>query len=71
MNSNQLPEGDFKWGGCGENIEFGMKKSKDYLDFIHKKRSDMKTLVNLHNNMAGRLVSNFNLFLKLYISEFA
>lgn len=59
MNPNQLSENDFKWGGCGENIEFGMKKSKDFLDIIYKKRSDMKTLVKLHNYVAGRLVSSF------------
>lgn len=59
LNSNQMSETDFKWAGCGENIEFGMKKSKDFLDIIYKKRSDMKTLVKLHNYVAGRLVSNF------------
>ncbi|CAH1176104.1 unnamed protein product [Phaedon cochleariae] len=51
----QLPEGDWEWDGCGENIEFGIKKSKDFLDTRYKKRSDMKTLVKLHNYVAGRL----------------
>ncbi|XP_018577106.1 protein Wnt-6, partial [Anoplophora glabripennis] len=50
-----LPEGEWEWDGCGENIEFGIKKSKDFLDTRYKKRSDMKTLVKLHNYVAGRL----------------
>lgn len=61
-NSNQMTESDFKWAGCGENIDFGMKKSKDFLDIIYKKRSDMKTLVKLHNYVAGRLVSILEYF---------
>lgn len=63
-NPNQLPESDFKWGGCGENIEFGIKKSKVFLESIYK-RSDMTTLVKLHNYMAGRLVSVHTLFSSL------
>lgn len=52
-----LPEGDWEWGGCGDNIHFGFRKSKDFLDSKYRRRSDMKTLINLHNNNAGRLVS--------------
>ncbi|XP_060517202.1 protein Wnt-6 [Cylas formicarius] len=48
------PEQDWEWDGCVENIEFGIKKSKDFLDTRYKKRSDMKTLVKLHNYVAGR-----------------
>uniref|UniRef100_A0AAR5QFX3 Protein Wnt n=2 Tax=Dendroctonus ponderosae TaxID=77166 RepID=A0AAR5QFX3_DENPD len=50
-----VPENEFAWQGCGENIEYGIKKSKDFLDTRYKKRSDMKTLVKLHNYVAGRL----------------
>lgn len=49
--------GDWEWGGCGDNVAFGYKKSKAFMDFPYRKRSDMKTLVRLHNNDAGRLVS--------------
>lgn len=52
-----LPEGDWEWGGCGDNIHFGFRKSKDFLDSKYRRRSDIKTLVKLHNNNAGRLVS--------------
>lgn len=52
-----FPDGDWEWGGCGDNVNFGFKKSKEFLDAIYKRRSDIKTLVKLHNNDAGRLVS--------------
>jgi len=51
-------EGDWEWGGCGDNVNFGFKKSRDFMDAPYRKRSDIKTLVKLHNNDAGRLVSN-------------
>lgn len=51
------PEGDWEWGGCGDNINFGLRKSKEFMDTRYKKRSDIKTLVKLHNYAAGRLVS--------------
>lgn len=54
--------GDWEWEGCGgENIDFGIKKSKDYLDTRYKRRSDMKTLVKLHNYAAGRLAIKNNM----------
>lgn len=49
---------DFQWGGCSDNVHFGYKKSRDFFDALHRKRSDIKTLVKSHNNDAGRLVSN-------------
>lgn len=54
-----MPDGDWEWGGCGDNVNFGFKKSKEFLDSRYKRRSDIKTLVKLHNNDAGRLVSEF------------
>lgn len=55
-----LPDGDWEWGGCGDNVHFGLRKSKEFLDSIrYKRRSDIKTLVKLHNNNAGRLVSEY------------
>lgn len=53
-----LPEGNWQWGGCGDNVMFGFRKSKEFLDSRYRRRSDIRTLVKLHNNNAGRLVSD-------------
>ncbi|KAF7274885.1 hypothetical protein GWI33_012451 [Rhynchophorus ferrugineus] len=51
-----VAENDFKWDGCAENIDFGIKRSKDFLEGRQKKRrSDMSTLVKFQNYKAGRL----------------
>nr|KAF7425094.1 hypothetical protein H0235_007532 [Vespula pensylvanica] len=57
VKKNLLTEGEWEWGGCGDNVNFGFRKSKDFMDAPYRKRSDIKTLVKLHNNAAGRLVS--------------
>ena len=55
--SKHLPtEGDWEWGGCGDNVNFGFKKSREFMDAPFRKRSDIKTLLKRHNNDAGRLV---------------
>lgn len=56
-NKNVPIDGDWEWGGCGDNVNFGYKKSREFMDAPYRKRSDIKTLVKLHNNDAGRLVS--------------
>lgn len=53
-------DGEWEWGGCGDNVNFGYRKSKDFMDARYRKRSDIKTLVKIHNNDAGRLVSKHN-----------
>lgn len=53
-----LPDGDWTWGGCGDNVMFGFRKSKDFLDARYQRLSDIRTLVKLHNNNAGRMVSD-------------
>lgn len=54
-----VPDGDWQWGGCGDsdNVMFGFRKSKDFLDARYQRLNDIRTLVKLHNNNAGRLVS--------------
>ncbi|XP_066253957.1 protein Wnt-6 [Euwallacea similis] len=58
---SNVPENEWAWAGCGENIEYGIKRSKDFLDTRYKKKSDMKTLVKLHNYVAGRLAIKNNM----------
>lgn len=53
---------NWEWSGCDDNVNFGNRKSKDFLDARFRRRSDIKTLVKIHNNDAGRLVSCFYLY---------
>ncbi|CRK93527.1 CLUMA_CG007060, isoform A [Clunio marinus] len=46
---------NWEWSGCDDNVNFGNRKSKDFLDARLRRRSDIKTLVKIHNNNAGRL----------------
>ncbi|XP_063411834.1 protein Wnt-6-like [Mytilus trossulus] len=49
-------DGEWEWGGCGDNVEYGYKKSKEFMDARKKKRrGDLTTRIQLHNNDAGRL----------------
>lgn len=51
------PKGDWKWRGCDDNVNFGMRKSREFLDARYKRRGDIKSALKLHNHNAGRLVS--------------
>ncbi|XP_015263358.1 PREDICTED: protein Wnt-6 [Gekko japonicus] len=43
-------------GGCGDDVDFGDEKSRQFMDARRKRgKSDIRTLVDLHNNEAGRL----------------
>ncbi|XP_076030907.1 protein Wnt-6-like [Oratosquilla oratoria] len=63
------PEGEWRWGGCSDNVEYGYKISKAFLDsrYLKRRRKDIKTLVMLHNSEAGRLaVSDAELICKCH-----
>ena len=67
LQSNEialLPDLEFEggvehhWGGCADNVQYGYKKSRRIMDRRYRKsHKDIRTLVMLHNNEAGRLVS--------------
>lgn len=61
-SSSSSPTGEgvkWEWGGCGDDVEFGYEKSKQFMDAKRRRgKSDIRTLVDLHNNEAGRLVRN-------------
>nr|CAD7428480.1 unnamed protein product [Timema monikensis] len=59
------PNGNFKWGGCGDNVRWGAHFSKQFTDSVERggrnRDRDEKgrfrsrlSAVNLHNNRAGR-----------------
>lgn len=49
---------DWEWGGCSDNIGFGFKFSRDFVDTGERGRN-LREKMNLHNNEAGRAVSVF------------
>ena len=53
------PPGQFKWGGCGDDVRFGVIFSKWFTDAaINKKKMTKNALMNMHNNAVGRKVYN-------------
>ncbi|KAH9389286.1 Protein Wnt-5b [Tyrophagus putrescentiae] len=54
---------EWTWGGCGDNIDYGYRFSKSFIDVREKEagakvgkssRENARKLMNLHNNEAGR-----------------
>lgn len=60
LKNIKFPEGEWEWGGCSDNVNFGFRHSRVFLDSRYRRRSDLRTMVKLHNNRAGRLVSRIN-----------
>ncbi|KAI8775893.1 protein Wnt-1 [Biomphalaria glabrata] len=54
-------DGEWEWGGCGDNVEYGYRKSREFMDARKRKqRGDFTAMIQLHNNEAGRLaVKNY------------
>ncbi|XP_054282469.1 protein wingless [Macrosteles quadrilineatus] len=44
---------DWEWGGCSDNIGFGYKFSREFVDTGERGRT-LREKMNLHNNEAGR-----------------
>lgn len=55
---------DWEWGGCSDNIGFGFKFSREFVDTGERGRT-LREKMNLHNNEAGRVVS----FIKLSLQQ--
>ena len=53
--------GDWEWGGCSDNAQFGHKFARDFIDAAERGR-DLRCMMNLHNNEAGRVVSDLIMF---------
>ncbi|XP_014677720.1 PREDICTED: protein Wnt-16-like [Priapulus caudatus] len=52
------PVEGWKWGGCSDNVNYGLDFSRKFVDapdkIKHKKLRDVRNLMNLQNNEAGR-----------------
>lgn len=56
---------DWLWGGCGDNVEYGYRFAKEFVDarereknFVKGSEEQGRALMNLQNNEAGRRVSH-------------
>lgn len=47
----------WRWGGCSADIEHGLRFSRQFVDARETDR-DARSLMNLHNNRAGRKVGS-------------
>ncbi|XP_023228816.1 protein Wnt-1-like [Centruroides sculpturatus] len=45
---------DWEWGGCNDNVDFGYKFARAFVDAAERGR-DLRYIMNLHNNEAGRM----------------
>lgn len=62
--------GEFDWGGCSDNINYGIKFAKAFIDAKERTVRDARALTNLHNNRCGRTVSAHSFWDKRCIHEF-
>ncbi|KAL8566506.1 hypothetical protein ACOMHN_012324 [Nucella lapillus] len=53
-------DGTFEWGGCSDNIRYGARFSKDFVD-ANELRFNANGLMNLWNNGAGRKITKDSL----------
>lgn len=59
---------DWEWGGCSDNIGFGFKFSREFVDTGERGRN-LREKMNLHNNEAGRAVSIYFFSLSLSLRQ--
>lgn len=59
--------GEFDWGGCSDNINYGIKFAKAFIDAKERTVRDARALMNLHNNRCGRTVSVRLLLTEVYL----
>uniref|UniRef100_A0AAY5ES83 Protein Wnt n=1 Tax=Electrophorus electricus TaxID=8005 RepID=A0AAY5ES83_ELEEL len=51
----------WEWGGCGDDVDFGHDVSRHFMDSRRRKgKRDIRTLIDLHNQEAGRKGVNYN-----------
>lgn len=48
----------WRWGGCGDNVEFGLKFTQRFLRKANRRGRDHRENVNKHNSRLGIKVSS-------------
>ncbi|ESO06489.1 hypothetical protein HELRODRAFT_184933 [Helobdella robusta] len=51
-----VSKSDWEWNGCSANVNYGIKFCENFLDAREKYSDNSQSLMNLHNNRAGRKV---------------
>ena len=66
---------DWLWGGCGDNVHYGYRFAREFVDAREREknyprgsREHARTLMNLHNNEAGRQVQRNKTHRRLVVS---
>ena len=66
-SSSAISDG-WKWGGCSDNVRYGMAFAKKFIDApdrrLAKSTGHLKFLMNLHNNNVGRSAVSNNMELR-------
>lgn len=73
----KLENKNWIWGGCSDNIAYGVRFSKKFTHAVERKRMEgmekiamRRAIMNIHNNEAGRLVSFYLMHNCLYLFSF-
>ena len=53
----------FEWGGCSDDVNYGRRFARTFIDAKERENMDARALMNLHNNRAGRQVDIISLFI--------
>ena len=67
--TRKQPKGksEWQWGGCSDDIKFGEKETRRFIDKLEK-GNDARTAFNLHNNQVGRKVGYLLFFFSVSLS---
>lgn len=64
VKKQRKPTDDWQWGGCSDNVRYGEKETKRFIDRLESGK-DARTAFNLHNNEVGRKVLRHFSFIRV------
>lgn len=62
FNFNNFESDSYIWGGCSDDVRYGMEFAKSFIDASETDQHDARARMNKHNNRVGRRVSVAKLF---------